>query len=101
VAGSGAVLLAFDAFHLKHDPQRGRDLGHILLSFGGALEQPASWRQVNLERYSAGKCFSTSARTSASVSSVSTSGMIRGRGKGRDQSGRGTAGSHATLPDTA
>src|SRR5262249_13377128 len=30
---------------------------------------PASWRQLNLVRYSAGRCFSTSARTSWSVAS--------------------------------
>src|ERR1700723_643292 len=34
---------------------------------------------------------------SASVSSVSTSGMVSGRGSGRDQSGPGTVGSHAIL----
>jgi hypothetical protein len=37
------------------------------------------------------------AQMSASVSSVSTSGMVSGRGKGRDQSGPGTIGSHAIL----
>jgi len=31
------ALLACDTFELQHDPQRGRDLGHILLSFGGAV----------------------------------------------------------------
>ena len=37
------------------------------------------------------------AQMSASVSSVSTSGMVGGRGSGRDQSGPGTIGSHAIL----
>jgi hypothetical protein len=28
-----------DALELQHDPQRGRNLGHVLLSFGGAPKQ--------------------------------------------------------------
>src|SRR5215468_9849750 len=48
---------------------------------------PASWREPNLARYSAGRCFSMSARTSASVSSSMTSGMMIGRGNGCAQFG--------------
>jgi hypothetical protein len=44
--------------------------------------RPAS--QLNFERYSAGKCFSTRVRTLASVVSSITSGMMIGRGRGRD-----------------
>ena len=51
---------------------------------------PASCRQVNFVRYSAGRCFSTSARTSPSVAISITFGMTIGRGKGRDQFGQAT-----------
>jgi hypothetical protein len=51
---------------------------------------PASWRQLNFARYSAGRCFSTSTRTSASVVTFITSEMMIGRGNGRDQFGAGT-----------
>jgi hypothetical protein len=43
---------------------------------------------VNFARYSAGRCFSTSAGMSASVAIVMTVGMMIGRGNGRDQSAR-------------
>lgn len=46
-------------------------------------------RQVYRFRRSAGRCFSTSARTSSSVAKVITSGMTIGCGSGRDQFGRG------------
>jgi hypothetical protein len=49
----------------------------------------ATWRHVDFSRVSAGKCFSISVRTSASVLSVMTLGMTIGRGRGRDQFGRG------------
>jgi hypothetical protein len=71
-------LLAFDALELQHDPQRGRDFGHVLLSFGCTLEQtgelapcelgPVLGRQMLLDKYP----------HSASVSRVSTSGMVSG-----------------------
>ena len=59
------------------------------------LSRPANWRQVNFARYSLGRCFSTRIRTSASVASSMTSGMMIGRGNGRDQFGAGRAGPHA------
>jgi hypothetical protein len=37
-----------DAFDLEHDPQRARDLGHVLLSFGGAAEQPCKLAPAEL-----------------------------------------------------
>lgn len=39
-AGNGAALLTRHLFELQHDAQRGRDFGHVLLSFGGASQQP-------------------------------------------------------------
>ena len=48
----------------------------------------AAMRQVGLARMGLGMCFSTSARTSASVPSRMTPGMISGRGRARDQSER-------------
>ena len=53
--GSGGRLLALDALKLQHDPQRRRhlDYGRAPKQQGGS--SPASWRQVNLVRYSAGK----------------------------------------------
>jgi hypothetical protein len=69
---SDSPLLTLDAFELQHDPQRGRDLSHILLAFSGAFEQ-------------AGKGI----RRSPSVASSVTSGMMIGRGNGRDQFGAG------------
>jgi anti-sigma regulatory factor (Ser/Thr protein kinase) len=49
----------------------------------------ASCRHPNLARYSAGKCLSNSTRTSPSVASCITSGMMIYRGKGCDQFGAG------------
>ena len=74
-----AALPARDALELQHDLQCGRHLGHVLLPFSGALEQPARWRQENLKRCLGGRCFLMSARTSAVVSSI-TSGMMIGHG---------------------
>ena len=45
----------------------------------------SNYSQVNFERNSAGRCFSIRARTSLSVVSSMTSGMMIGRGNGRDQ----------------
>ena len=60
-------------------------IGDVLLASAARLSSPARWRQVNFERYSAGRCFSTSILTSASVVSSMTSAMMIGRGNGRDQ----------------
>ena len=61
------------------------------------LSNPANCRQVNLERCSAGRCFSTSTRTSASVCNVSTFGDserprqgARPVGSGHDRISRNT-----------
>jgi hypothetical protein len=64
--------------------QRSRDLGHVLLAFSGALKQ--SGELADKLRAVLSRQMLTSARTSASVTSVNTSGMVSGRGKGRDQS---------------
>jgi hypothetical protein len=64
---------------------------------GSLLHQTASWRHVNFDLYSAGRCFSIRARTSAKVSRVRMSGMVSGPRHGRDQSGRGKAQSYAIL----
>ena len=85
----GAALPACDAIELQHDPQRDRDLSHILLAFSGAFEQAANRREVNFARYRLGRCFSTRIRTSASVASSMTPGTVTGRGNGCDQSGAG------------
>jgi hypothetical protein len=50
---------------------------------------------VNFERYSAGRCFPTSARSSASVESSKPSGMMIGRGKGHERLGAGNDTPHA------
>ena len=50
---------------------------------------------MNFARYSLGRCFSTITRTSASVASSMTSGMMIGRGNGRDQFGAGRTEPHA------
>ena len=59
-------------------------IGDVLLASAARLSNPARWRQVNFERYSAGR-FSTSIPTSASVVSSMTSAMMIRRGNGRDQ----------------
>jgi hypothetical protein len=55
-AGSGAAALPHPRAAAR-SAARSR-LRHVLLPFSGALSSRVSWRQ-NLERYSAGKCFST------------------------------------------
>ena len=61
-----------------------------------ALRSLATTRHDALSRQYAGKCRSISSRTSASVISYMTSGMISGRGSGRDQFGLGRGHSYAT-----
>jgi hypothetical protein len=53
-----------------------------------SVRHDATCCQVSFSRLSAGRCFSTSSRTSASVLSVITPWMTSGRGSARDQSGR-------------
>jgi hypothetical protein len=60
-----------------------------------AERHAATWRQVSRSRHSPGKC-PMSSRTSASVFSVITDGILRGRGNGRDQFGRDTRHSSRT-----
>jgi hypothetical protein len=72
-----------------------RSCGVARLCCPGRCVMPARCRQLNFDRYSAGRCLSTSVRTPVSVSSVSRSGMITSRGNGRDRSGRGGIGPHA------
>jgi hypothetical protein len=100
----------------QHEPEEWRDANHYrhgtpsscrtifnavdtsatsCLPSAARRSNPASCRQVNFDRYSLGRCFSTKIRTSASVESSMTSGMMIGRGNGRDQFGAGRAGPHA------
>jgi hypothetical protein len=59
--------------------QGGRDLGRILFACTARVSGAASRRGVNFARYSASRCFSTSARTSASVAVVMIVRMMIGR----------------------
>jgi hypothetical protein len=43
-----STCTVLDAFLLEHDPQRDRDLGHVLLSFGGAAERPGELAPAEL-----------------------------------------------------
>src|SRR5271169_5758095 len=61
-----------------------------------AFNSASTCCHVDLARVSAGRCFSISFRTSASVRSVMTPGMTRDLGNVRDQLGRGRENSYAT-----
>jgi hypothetical protein len=54
---SGSPLLTLDAFELQHDPQRGRDLSHILLAFSGAFEQAGKLAPGELRAVFLGQVF--------------------------------------------
>ena len=86
---------AFDAFERQHEPKRHTDFEQVSVSSLSPSAALASWvetwRHLARWRYCAGKCFSTRSRTSARVLSFITVGIVRGRGKRRDQSGRGKA----------
>ena len=60
----------FHALELQHDLPGGRDVGRILFACTARVGSAANWRWVNFARYSAGRCFSTSTRMSASVAVV-------------------------------
>jgi hypothetical protein len=78
-------------------------LGFHSVTFGdqGVVRFPSKthWAVKNAlgPLYSASKCFSIRARTSAKASRVRMSGMVSGPRHGRDQSGRGKAQSYAIL----
>jgi len=63
----------------------------ILPPRAAAASWSATWRQMCCSRRSAGKWRAISSRTSASVFSVITVGILSGRGNGRDQFERGNA----------
>jgi hypothetical protein len=89
IARSVAALLTLDAFELQHDPQRGRNLGHVLPAFGNAPQQAGELPPGELRAVLGRQVFSTRIRTSESVVSSMMSGTMIGRGNGRDQFGTG------------
>jgi hypothetical protein len=81
------ALGTLDAVKLQHDPKRGRPVSHVLLGLRRALQQPGELAPGKFRSVFLVRCFSTRIRTSASVVSSLTSGMMIGRGNGRDQFG--------------
>jgi hypothetical protein len=82
---------------LQYDPGSVRHHCDVLLAFGSAPEQPG-WL-APAERYSLGRCSSTRIRTSASVESSMSSGMMIGRGKAATCWGLATRVLTQTLPN--
>jgi hypothetical protein len=80
-----------DAFQGQHQPQRHADFQQVFLAVGRLCNLSRDVPPSRLAAVLLGQVLVDQSRTSASVESFMTVGMVSGRGNGRDQSGWGTA----------